>query len=94
VVLNQLALMRITALLMLLLSGTCATLSAQYACNDIASFDFRNRFLIMGGTGLTTPQEYCVFNYPGNKEQFAFRKGVAVQWDGPEERNSETPIGA
>jgi hypothetical protein len=83
--------MRITTLLVLLLSGTCADLCAQYACNNVASFDFINSILTMGGTGLTTPQECGAFNFPGVQEQFAFRKGVAGQWEDPEERNPQKP---
>lgn len=82
--------MRITMLLLLLLSGTCGDLCAQYTCDNVASFDFRNSILMMGGTGLTTPQEYGAFNFPGTKERFAFRKGVAVQWES-DERNPQKP---
>jgi len=83
--------MRITTLLLLSVLGACGDLSAQYTCDNVATFDFRNNILTMGGTGLTTPQEYGVFNFPGVKEQFVFRNGTAVHWEDPENRNPQKP---
>jgi hypothetical protein len=83
--------MRTIALLLLLLSGACGGLSAQYTCNNIANFDFGNAILTMGGIGLTTSQEYGDVNFPAVKEQFAFRKGVAVQWEDAEEHDAQKP---
>ncbi len=83
--------MRSIAVLVMLVAGACPQLSAQHACKDIASFDFANSALTVGGTGIKVPEISGTFNFAAPKERFAFHNGVANVSNDLEARGEAKP---